>query len=258
MDYYFFPEEATILMKSLIVIPTYNEAGSILQVIHSVLGLSPELEILVVDDSSPDGTGQIATHSDPDRVHLITRGTKSGLGGAYRAGMAWALERSDYTHIVTMDGDGSHRATDLEAMFTHARPGVDVVLGTRWMPGGSIENWPKYRQLISRAGTSYARWALKLPLRDLTGGFRIYSRSLLERLRLNAVASDGYCFQIEMIRAAAAAGAVMVEIPITFVEREVGESKMSKKIVREALIRVSIWGLQRRFEDNADKLHYVK
>jgi dolichol-phosphate mannosyltransferase len=99
---------------------------------------------------------------------------------------------------------------------------------------------------------------LKLPLRDLTGGFRIYSRSLLERLRLNVVASDGYCFQIEMIRAAAAAGAVMVEIPITFVEREVGESKMSKKIVREALIRVSIWGLQRRFEDNADKLHYVK
>ena len=245
-------------MKPLVIIPTFNEAGSILAVITSVLEISVDIEVLVVDDSSPDGTAQIVSHMDAERVHVLTRREKSGLGGAYRAGMDWALNHPMYTHIVTMDGDGSHRAPDLAAMLLAVTPEIDVVLGTRWMPGGSIENWPRYRQLLSQAGTSYARWALKLPFRDLTGGFRIYSRALLERVRINAVASEGYCFQIEMIRAASAASARMIEIPITFMEREVGESKMSKKIVREALIRVSIWGLQRRFEDNADKLHYVK
>ena len=245
-------------MNALVIIPTFNEAGSILSVIESVLEMSPELEILVVDDNSPDGTSELVSRMDSWRVHLLRRKGKSGLGGAYRAGFQWALDRPTFSHIITMDGDGSHRAEDLAAMFLAAKPGVDVVLGTRWMPGGSIENWPQYRQWLSRSGTSYARWALKLPLRDLTGGFRIYSRSLLEKLRLPAIASEGYCFQIEMIRAASAASATMVESPITFVERETGKSKMSKPIVREALIRVSIWGLQRRFENNADKLHYVK
>jgi dolichol-phosphate mannosyltransferase len=258
MDYSVNYAKAANLLKPLIIIPTYNEAGSIRHVIESVLQISSNLEVLVVDDSSPDGTADIVFQIDPLRVHLLTRERKSGLGGAYRAGMQWALDRPGYSHIVTMDGDGSHRAADLALMFAHLAPGVDIVLGTRWMSGGAIENWPKYRQWLSRAGTSYARWALKLPLRDLTGGFRIYSRTLLERLRLNAVASDGYCFQIEMIRAAAAASANMIESPITFVERQMGESKMSRRIVREALVRVSIWGLQRRFEDNADKLHYVK
>ena len=245
-------------MKPLVIIPTFNEAGSIFHVIESVLEISQEIEILVVDDNSPDGTAEIVLKMDPTRVHLLSRATKSGLGGAYRAGMTWALERPRYTHIVTMDGDGSHRAFDLALMLLRLTPEVDVLLGTRWMPGGSIENWPKYRQAISRAGTSYAQWALKLPWRDLTGGFRVYSRRLLEKLRINAISSEGYCFQIEMIRAASVASAQMVEIPITFVEREIGQSKMSKKIVGEAFSRVSIWALQRRFETNADKLHYVK
>jgi dolichol-phosphate mannosyltransferase len=246
------------IVKPLVIIPTFNEAGSILEVITSVLAISADIEVLVVDDSSPDGTAEIASHVNAERVQLLTRKEKSGLGSAYRAGMAWALDHPRYTHIVTMDGDASHRAADLALMLLAVTPEIDVVLGTRWMPGGTIENWPTYRRWLSQAGTSYARWALKLPFRDLTGGFRIYSRALLQRMRINAVASEGYCFQIEMIRAASAASARMIEIPITFVEREEGESKMSHRIVREALIRVSIWGLQRRFEDNADKLHYVK
>jgi len=258
LDYSVDYEKATNLVKPLVIIPTYNESGSIFHVIESVLQVSPDLEVLVVDDSSPDGTAGIVSKINSPRVHLLTRKKKSGLGGAYRAGMQWALDRPIFSHVVTMDGDGSHRAADLALMLFLVKPDTDVVLGTRWMPGGSIENWPAYRQWLSRSGTSYARWALKLPLRDLTGGFRIYSRGLLAKLRLNAVASDGYCFQIEMIRAASAASATMIESPITFVERAIGESKMSKRIVREALIRVSIWGLQRRFEDNADKLHYVK
>jgi dolichol-phosphate mannosyltransferase len=258
MGYCFNDEKEAPLVKALIIIPTFNEAGSIADVITSVLAISPDLEVLVVDDGSPDGTAKIVSQFGSHRVHLLTRNRKSGLGGAYREGIQWGLDRPTYSHIVTMDGDGSHRAADLAQMLLEVTPEIDVVLGTRWMPGGSIENWPKYRQWLSQAGTSYARWALKLPFRDLTGGFRIYSRTLLENLRINAVASDGYCFQIEMIRAASAASAVMIETPITFIEREVGESKMSKRIVREALIRVSIWGLQRRFEDNADKLHYVK
>lgn len=245
-------------MKPLVIIPTFNEAASIRAVIDSLLQLSAGLEVLVVDDNSPDGTAAIVTEIDSPRVHLLRRKKKSGLGGAYRAGIQWGLERPTFSHIVTMDGDGSHQATDLASMLAQARPGIDVVLGTRWMPGGSIENWPKYRQWLSRLGTSYARWALKLPLRDLTGGFRIYSRGLLAKLCLSAIASEGYCFQIEMARAASAASARMVESPITFIEREMGESKMSRRIVAEALIRVSIWGLQGRFKINADKLHYVK
>lgn len=245
-------------MKPLVIIPTFNEAASVRAVIDSLLQLPADLEVLVVDDNSPDQTAAIVTAIDSPRVHLLSRKEKSGLGGAYRVGMQWGLDRPAFSHIVTMDGDGSHQVRDLAAMLSQAGPGIDVVLGTRWMPGGSIENWPKYRQWLSRTGTSYARWALKLPFRDLTSGFRIYSRTLLEKLRLNAVASDGYCFQIEMIRAASSAAAKMIESPITFVEREMGESKMSRGIVAEALIRVSIWGLQGRFKINADKLHYVK
>lgn len=245
-------------MKPLVIIPTFNEAASVRAVIDSLLQLPTDLEILVVDDNSPDGTAAIVTEIDSPRVHLLSRKEKSGLGGAYRVGMQWGLERPAFSHIVTMDGDGSHQVRDLATMLAQAGPGIDVVLGTRWMPGGSIENWPKYRQWLSKTGTSYARWALELPFRDLTSGFRIYSRTLLEKLRLNAIASDGYCFQIEMIRAASSASAKMIESPITFVEREMGESKMSRRIVAEALIRVSIWGLQGRFKINADKLHYVK
>ena len=244
-------------MKTLVIIPTYNETQSIKEVILGLLGLTADLEILVVDDNSPDGTAQTVKSIGSPRIHLLARETKAGLGAAYRAGFQWAALSPNFTHYVTMDGDGSHRYQDLPAMLERAK-NADVVMGSRWMPGGSIENWPKYRQWISRVGTSYARRALKLPLSDLTGGFRVYSTQLLKRLRLQAVSSDGYCFQIEMVRAAHSAGATFAESPISFVEREQGESKMSRKIVAEALIRVSIWGLQTRFVINADKLHYVK
>lgn len=244
-------------MKSLVIIPTFNEAESISNVINGLLDLPAPIEILVVDDNSPDGTASVVKKIDSPRVHLLERERKSGLGAAYRAAFEWAKNDPSFTHYVTMDADGSHRWQDLVPMLERAK-NADVVLGTRWMPGGSIQNWPKYRQWISKIGTSYARWALRLPFSDLTGGFRVYSTHLLETIRLKAVSSEGYCFQIEMVRATHAANATFAQSPITFVERELGQSKMSRKIVLEALIRVSIWGLQTRFETNADKLHYVK
>ena len=242
-------------MKPLVMIPTYNEAESIGSLISSLLEL--ELEILVIDDNSPDGTASFVSAINSPRVHLLKRGEKSGLGTAYRTGIERAEDRGIYTHLVTMDGDGSHRPEDLAPMLARAS-NVDVVMSSRWMPGGSIQNWPKYRQFISRLGTSYARWALKLAFTDLTGGFRVYSTHLVSRMQMSEITSEGYCFQIEMILAASAADATFSEVPITFIERELGKSKMSRRIVIEALGRVSLWGWQARFRNNADKVHYVK
>jgi dolichol-phosphate mannosyltransferase len=248
-------------VKILVVIPTYNEVDSIASLTSEVLSLTENVDILVVDDNSPDGTARLVkdiARAWPDRVRLIERTKKTGLGGAYRTGFAWFLKEPRYTHVVTMDADHSHRPQDLSTMIAALAPATDLVMGVRWMPGGAIINWPKSRQRLSRLGTSYARWSLKLPLRDLTGGFRIYSRTLLEKIRLNNVSSEGYCFQIEMARASAAAQAKIIEVPITFVERRNGVSKMSKAIVLEALIKVTAWALDSRFKSNADKLHYVK
>lgn len=244
-------------MKILVIIPTFNEVQSITAVIRGVLSLPLDLHVLVVDDNSPDGTSQAVKEMNSDRIHVLDRTEKSGLGAAYRAGFQWGLRDSAFTHFVTMDGDGSHRWVDLGRLIERAK-NADVVMGTRWMPGGAIENWPKYRQFISRIGTTYARWALKMPLRDLTGGFRVYSVHLLKRLRIETITSDGYCFQIEMVRAAHAADGTFAQEPITFVERELGKSKMSKRIVVEALTKVTLWALETRVRNNADKLHYVK
>ena len=215
------------------------------------------MEILVIDDSSPDGTGAIVDKIGSSRVHLISNASKSGLGSAYLKAFRWALENGNFTHLSTMDGDGSHRPIDLELMLKDAQE-IDVLLGTRWMPGGGIVNWPKIRQRISKFGTSYARWALKYPFRDLTGGFRVYSIETLRKIDLAKIQSQGYCFQIEMVRAAHSVGATFAEVPITFVERTTGKSKMGKGIVMEAFLRVSLWGLSVRVNPNADKLHYVK
>jgi dolichol-phosphate mannosyltransferase len=157
-----------------------------------------------------------------------------------------------------MDADGSHRVEDLSAMFSAIKPGRSIVLGTRWIPGGSVVNWPKSRQLLSKAGTKYAKFSLGIDLNDLTGGFRIYSVELLRALNLNDMTATGYCFQIEMAMAANLADATATEVPITFVERVNGVSKMSRAIVIEALVQTTRWGLSRRFRSNADKLHYVK
>jgi dolichol-phosphate mannosyltransferase len=192
-------------------------------------------------------------------VRVLRRPGKAGLGAAYRAGFAEVLKSDDYTHVITMDADGSHRVEDLPAMMdVPASSDVSITLGTRWIKGGSVVNWPLSRQLLSRAGTAYARIALRIPLHDLTGGFRIYSIPLLRKLNLHQMSATGYCFQIEMAMASDLAGASQYEVPITFVERVNGVSKMSKAIVFEALWQTTLWGISRRLKPSADKLHYVQ
>ena len=251
-------------MKPIILIPTYNESGSIVELLNQLSNLRGviEFDALVLDDNSPDNTASIVQQLAYPWVSILRRPSKAGLGAAYRAGFSQVLAQSNYTHVVTMDADGSHRVQDLPAMFAAAKRFTDsekiVILGTRWIPGGSVVNWPRSRQLLSRAGTTYARIALRIKLNDLTGGFRIYSTSLLNALRLRDMTATGYCFQIEMAMAADLAGATSIEVPITFVERINGVSKMSKAIVMEALWQTTLWGLARRLRPHADKLHYVK
>jgi dolichol-phosphate mannosyltransferase len=250
-------------MNSLVIlIPTYNEAISIVELLDKLAKYRPDsiypFDVVVIDDNSPDGTAAIVNNLAISWVTIMRRPGKGGLGAAYRAGFAQVLQDSEYTHVVTMDADGSHRVADLPAMFAAIQPGRSITLGTRWIPSGSVVNWPKSRQLLSKAGTKYAKLALGINLNDLTGGFRIYSVELLKALRLSDMTATGYCFQIEMAMAADLAGAVATEVPITFVERINGVSKMSKAIVVEALTQTTRWGLARRLRPNADKLHYVK
>jgi dolichol-phosphate mannosyltransferase len=235
------------MAKFLIVIPTYNERESIAKVLNalSAEGSKNDICVLVVDDGSPDGTADYVDSLSLSFVTVLRRTEKSGLGASYRAGFAWGLQRSEFTHFVSMDGDGSHRASDFSLMANEV-DGTDLVLGSRWMPGGAIVNWPKYREMISRTGTAYATRVLNLRISDITGGFKIYSRELLERIDINSITSEGYCFQIEMVMAAADSGAIITEVPITFVEREAGRSKMSQAIVVEALWKTTLWGLRRR------------
>ena len=248
-------------MKPVILIPTYNESIAIVELLHQLSTLHNErdFDVIVLDDNSPDKTADIVDSMKLSWVRVLRRPGKAGLGAAYRAGFAEVLNNSDYTHVVTMDADGSHRVEDLPAMLDAVHTSeLSITLGTRWIPGGSVVNWPMSRQLLSRAGTAYARIALRIPLHDLTGGFRIYSLPLLRSLNLSQMTATGYCFQIEMAMASDLAGASKVEVPITFVERINGVSKMSKAIVIEALWQTTLWGLSRTLKPNADKLHYVK
>lgn len=234
------------MAKFLIVIPTYNERESIAKVLNALKAerSKNDISVLVVDDGSPDGTADYVESLSLIFVTVLRRKEKSGLGASYRAGFAWGLQRSEFTHFVSMDGDGSHRASDFSLMAKEVT-GTDLVLGSRWMPGGAIVNWPKYREMISRTGTAYATRVLNLRISDITGGFKIYSRQLLEKIDINSITSEGYCFQIEMVMAAADSGAIITEAPITFVEREAGRSKMSQAIVMEALWKTTLWGLRR-------------
>jgi dolichol-phosphate mannosyltransferase len=249
-------------MKYVILIPTYNEASSIAELLSSLSTLRDsdrfQFDVLVIDDNSPDGTADVVDNCGHSWVRILRRQKKDGLGNAYRAGFFQVLGEKKYDQIVTMDADGSHRVEDLPAMLEAAQSGLSLVLGTRWIPGGSVVNWPKSRQLLSRSGTRYASLALGIDLADLTGGFRIYSRELLEALNLTEMTANGYCFQIEMAMASHLAGARSTQVPITFVERINGISKMSRAIVIEALIQTTRWGVTRRLRPNADKLHYVK
>jgi dolichol-phosphate mannosyltransferase len=240
------------MRKIAILIPTYNEGLSITELLAKLSNFHNysqyEFDVLVIDDNSPDGTADIVQKLALPWVKILRRPTKSGIGPAYRAGFSRVLADPQYTHIVTMDADGSHRVEDLPAMFcaiTQSKESKVIVLGTRWMPGGSIVNWPKTRQLLSKTGTLYAKLALGINLNDLTGGFRIYSVELLNSLKLNEMHATGYCFQIEMAMAADSVDANAVQVPITFIERTVGKSKMSLGIALEAFGYVSKLGLAR-------------
>ena len=240
------------MRKIAILIPTYNEGLSITELLAKLSNFHSysqyEFDVLVIDDNSPDGTADIVENLALPWVKILRRPTKSGIGPAYRAGFSRVLADTQYTHIVTMDADGSHRVEDLPAMFsaiTQSKESKVIVLGTRWMPGGSIVNWPKTRQLLSKTGTLYAKLALGINLNDLTGGFRIYSVELLNSLKLDEMHATGYCFQIEMAMAADSVDANAVQVPITFIERTVGKSKMSLGIALEAFGYVSKLGLAR-------------
>ena len=236
-------------MKAMILIPTYNEASTVVELLTALSVLRDtrrfDFDVTVIDDNSPDRTDDIVESLALDWVSILKRERKDGLGNAYRAGFAQVLANSQYDQLVTMDADGSHRVADLPAMFAAISPGKSIVLGTRWMPGGSVVNWPKSRQLLSKSGTKYASFALGIKLADLTGGFRIYSRQLLESLNLTEMDATGYCFQIEMTRRALSRGGSVAEVPITFIERSHGQSKMSAAIALEAVVRITAWGALR-------------
>ncbi len=231
------------LGRIVVIIPTYNERDALPIIVGRVRSSVPEADILVADDNSPDRTGEIADDlaGEDDHVHVMHRLGKEGLGAAYLAGFAWALQEG-YDVVVEMDADGSHQPEQLPRLLDALRT-ADLVLGSRWVPGGGTENWPKSRQFLSRGGSLYTRIMLGVPIRDVTGGFRAFRADTLRRLDLHEVASQGYCFQVDLAWRATQRGMRVREVPITFVERTVGTSKMSQMIVVEALWRVTVWGV---------------
>ncbi|MEO3975130.1 polyprenol monophosphomannose synthase [Streptomyces sp. CAU 1734] len=234
------------LGNSLVIIPTYNEVENITKIVTRVRAAVPAADILVADDNSPDGTGKVADElaAADEQVHVLHRKGKEGLGAAYLAGFAWGMEHG-YGVLIEMDADGSHQPEELPRLLT-ALKNADLVLGSRWVPGGRVVNWPKYREFLSRGGSTYSRLFLGLAIRDVTGGFRAFRAETLRGLGLDKVTSQGYCFQVDLARRAVAAGYQVVEVPITFVEREYGDSKMNRDIAVEALWRVAGWGLSDR------------
>lgn len=230
----------------LVIIPTYNEADNIRLVVERLRSAVPDAHVLVADDNSPDGTGKIADElaAGDGHVQVLHRRGKEGLGAAYLAGFRWGVEHG-YGVLVEMDADGSHQPEELPRLL-HALKGADLVLGSRWVPGGRVVNWPRSREFLSRGGSMYSRVLLDVPLRDVTGGYRAFRAETLLGLGMDAVASQGYCFQVDLAHRAVRAGYHVVEVPITFVERERGDSKMSRDIVAEALWRVTAWGLRSR------------
>ena len=236
------------MRNRLIIVPTYNELISAPLLVRRIFRHIPNSDVLVVDDGSPDKTADAIRKLQQEfpTLHLLERKTKLGLGSAYRLGFAWGLERG-YEELIEMDADLSHRARDLKKMIDEKelQPNTDLVIGSRWIPGGKTENWSKSRELLSRAANLYVRAMVGLGVKDSTAGFRIYSASMLKRLNMESIKSEGYSFQIEMTRAVHKLGGKIIEVPITFRERENGVSKMSKKIVGEAMILVTLWGLKR-------------
>ncbi|MBO0868072.1 MAG: polyprenol monophosphomannose synthase [Micromonosporaceae bacterium] len=234
--------------RVLVVIPTYNEAENIRHTTAAVRGAVPQVDLLVVDDNSPDGTGAIADElASTDRhIHALHRAGKQGLGAAYVAGFGWAKEH-EYDAVVEMDADGSHSPQELSRLLDALRE-ADVVLGSRYVSGGTVVNWPLRRLALSRGGNLYTRLALGMPIRDATGGYRAYRLPALEKMEIDSVASQGYCFQVDLAWRAHRQGLRVAEVPITFADRERGASKMSSAIMREALWRVTVWGTRARLD----------
>lgn len=233
--------------KYLVVLPTYNELESLPVVLERLFAHNPQVSVLIVDDASPDGTGELADRmaKADARIQVLHRDAKNGLGAAYIAGFRLGLSQG-FDYLIEMDADGSHRSEDLVKLI-EASTSADLVIGSRWVRGGAVENWAWHRVALSRFGNMYARTLLGVNIRDMTAGFRVFRADLVAKLIETEVASAGYSFQIEMAWRASKAGAVITEVPITFVEREFGSSKMSSAIVREALWLITRWGLKRLF-----------
>ena len=231
-------------MKTLIVLPTYNEGGNITRVLSELNRTYPNVDILHIDDNSPDGTGEIAQEMGISNYRQIRNFNKLGLGSAYKQGFKWAIDKN-YDYLITMDSDRSHHIEEL-FNFLNTIPNFDLVIGTRWIDGGRVVNWPFYRRWISKFGTWYARKLLKLPFADLTSGFRLYKVAKLKELDFSQIDTKGYVFQIQMVELIFKAKGLIKEIPITFTERTHGKSKMSGKIAREAFIWITRMGLKGR------------
>lgn len=239
-------EKLESLGRILVVIPTYNEAANIETIVSRLRAAVPDAHTLIADDNSPDGTGDIADRlvAADDHVHVMHRKGKEGLGAAYLAGFHWGLDNG-YDVIVEMDADGSHQPEQLPAIL-EALKTADMVKGSRYVPGGSVVNWPTSRLLLSRGGSLWTRWCTGMKVRDITGGFNAFRADTLRTIDLDEVASAGYSFQLDLAWRVARAGLTIAEVPIEFVEREFGESKMSRNIVTEALIRTTLWGAEYR------------
>jgi dolichol-phosphate mannosyltransferase len=236
--------------RTLVIIPTYNELENLPLIVRRVHEAQPDVHVLIVDDGSPDGTGKLADElslADPDRVHVMHRTAKDGLGAAYLAGFAWGMNRQ-YSVLVEMDADGSHSPEQLYRLLDAVDAGADLVIGSRYVAGGTVRNWPKRRLVLSKTANTYSRVLLGVGIHDITAGYRAYRREVLEKIDLHAVDSKGYCFQIDLTWRAINSGFKVVEVPITFVERELGVSKMSGSNIREALFKVAHWGIGGRLD----------
>jgi dolichol-phosphate mannosyltransferase len=234
--------------RVLVIIPTYNEVENVRHIVDRVRYAVPEADVLVADDNRPDGTGEIADElaAADSHVSVLHRPGKQGLGAAYLAGFGWGKEHG-YDAVVEMDADGSHAPEELPQLLD-ALADADLVIGSRYVPGGKVLNWPVHRLLLSRGGNVYTRLALRMPIRDATGGYRAYRMTALDKMDVDTVSSQGYCFQVDLAWRAHRNGFRVVEVPITFAERERGMSKMSSSIVREALWRVTVWGTRARLQ----------
>lgn len=236
--------------RALVVVPTFNERENLPLIVERLFTSLSGVHLLVVDDSSPDGTGDVADElaaaDDAGRIHVLHRTAKDGLGKAYLAGFAWGLDR-EYRVIVEMDADGSHAPEQLSRLLAAINDGADLVIGSRYVPGGALVNWPKRRELLSKGANTYARLALGAKINDITAGYRAFRREVLETIGLDEVESAGYCFQIDLAWRSLQHGFTVREVPITFTERAIGESKMDGGVIAESFINVARWGIQGRF-----------